>query len=107
MTEAEAMQCLWDAVGIFIWCAESVDPPTGVTEIDLGESGITDSDLRYLRHFPKLRWLCLEDTAISDDGLRHLKSLNSLPQIDLNGTMVSADGVSSLQEMLLHCNITW
>jgi hypothetical protein len=98
---------LWDAVGIFIWCAESVEPPSGVTEVDLGESGICDSDLEYLKYFPKLRWLCLEDAPISDQGLYHLISLSSLRQLDLQGTMVSAEGVSALQNALPGCDIIW
>jgi hypothetical protein len=108
MTEAEAIRVLlYEAEGCF-WEAENhSEPISGVTFIDLGDSEITDEALELLRHFPRLQWLCLEDTRISDYGLHSLVGLVSLTRIELQGTMVTENGIAMLQKSLPACEIDW
>ncbi len=108
MTEAEAIRVLFDEAEGCIWYAENqTEPISGVTQIDLGESEITDDALELLRHFPRLQWLCLEDTSISDYGLHSLVGLVSLTRIELQGTNVTETGVAMLQQSLPACEIDW
>lgn len=108
MTEAEAIHALLDQTGGFIWYTESGETSiAGVTEIDLGDSEISDDALTYLKYFPRLEWLCLEGTAVSDNGLRHLTKITTLKELVLCGSAVTADGVAALQRSLSTCKIEY
>ena len=106
MTETEAIEALLEQTGIFIWCAASVEPPfAGVREIDLGGTEISDEGLEYLKYFPRLEWLCLEETAISDNGLQHLAAITGLKKLELKGTSVTSHGVAMLRRAMPTCDI--
>jgi len=108
MTEADALNALLDKVGIFIWCPAPDppnDPPSGITEIDFGESDVSDEDLAYLQFFPQLEWICLEDTSISDYGLTKLAEIVSLRHVEVQRTNVTEDGVTRLRKALPRCKI--
>ena len=110
MTEAEALDALLADVGIFIWYPgpdRPTDPPSGITEIDLGDTDVSDEDLLLLRHFPHLEWLCLEDASITDYGLSSLTYMTSLQCVELYRTNVTEEGIARLRKALPHCRIEW
>src|SRR5690349_6088085 len=45
---------------------------TGMQELDLGVSGVTDAGLKHLAQLPALKALSLNHTQVTDAGLKHL-----------------------------------
>jgi len=73
-----------------------------VVSIDMGNSQVKDDDLKYLKQFPHLQKLHLQNIAIGDEGVKHLKDLRFLNVLNLSGTRVSAktlDEVSSWENL--------
>ena len=104
-----AMDALRRLVGIFIWYPADESSPEypiePVTEIDLGDTSITDDALAHLTHFGSLEWLCLENTSVTDAGLRHIAGLKSLRELILVKTETTVAGVNALKRELPDCEI--
>ncbi len=64
--------------------------------LDLSDTKITDSSLKYISEFKNLTRLSLDNTAITDAGLNYLKSLPQLRHLNLYHTNVSDAGLKSL-----------
>lgn len=67
-----------------------------ISELDLGETKITDEALTTLAKFPRLTWLNLNNTAVTDAGIAHLKPLTNLAYLNLHSTNVSDNALLSL-----------
>lgn len=68
-----------------------------VETIWLGESEVSDDDLRHLRPLRHLTGLGLEHTQIGDNGLVYLEKLTKLHMLLLDGTRVTDAGMEHLQ----------
>jgi len=77
-----------------------------VTELNLGDTEITDSDLRRIQSLTNIEDLRLQSTEITDDGLRYLKNLTRLRWLDLSGTAISDQGLRHLHK-LQELEIVW
>ena len=69
--------------------------------LDLRDTQITDSGLRYLRRFPELYHLFLGHTRVTDAGLAHLKTNPNLQYLQLAQTLVGDPGLKNLAGMKL------
>jgi hypothetical protein len=61
-----------------------------VVSLDLGNSSVTDDDLRHLKQFPHLQKLFLQNVNIGDNSVTHLKDLKYLEVLNLSGTKISS-----------------
>lgn len=64
--------------------------------LDLSDTKITDSSLKYIAEFKNLTRLSLDNTAITDAGLNYLKSLPQLRHLNLYHTNVTDAGLKNL-----------
>jgi internalin A len=62
----------------------------------LGNAGITDADLIWLRHFSGLSRLQLASTRITDGGLAVLQEFKDLRLLELSGAMITDSGLKML-----------
>ena len=69
---------------------------SGLEELDLSQSAVTDSGILQLRGLKNLRVLKLTDTAIGDAGLAHLSRLTNLRVLNLDGNAISDAGLTHL-----------
>jgi uncharacterized membrane protein len=60
-----------------------------VVSIDLGNSLVTDKDIKHLTDFPHLQKLHLQNVEIGDEGVQQLRSLRYLNILNISGTKVS------------------
>ena len=67
-----------------------------ISEIQLSETRIRDTDLLRLKSSRKLKVLSLAQTAITDDGLAILPVMPELHTLRLQGTKVTDDGLLQL-----------
>jgi len=67
-----------------------------LVELDLANTGITDSGLVRLRKIESLRGLTLNNTGVTDDGLVHLQRLGNLDHLDLENLSVTNSGLVHL-----------
>lgn len=70
-----------------------------ITEVDLGERKITDTDLVHLVGLRAIKELSLHQTQITSAGLRHLAKLTTLKRVFLSDTAVDDRGVSQLKKL--------
>jgi Leucine-rich repeat (LRR) protein len=63
----------------------------------INQSDFENDDCKYIRAFPKLKYLSLADTSIDDQGMRYLKGLVSLEKIYLSNTKITDQGIESLE----------
>ena len=75
----------------------------GIPGLWLG--GAEDEDLAHLKGLTGLRELWLSGTQITDAGLAHLKGLTGLRELGLSYTKVTDAGVNSLRKALPGVNI--
>ncbi|MFP6617720.1 MAG: leucine-rich repeat domain-containing protein [Pirellulaceae bacterium] len=68
----------------------SLDQQGEVESLYLGQTRVTDTDLRKLATLPRLKQLFLNGTSVTDEGLQHLRVLGELVYLDLE----SCDGIS-------------
>ncbi len=66
----------------------------------LDGAAITDAGLMQLRRLHRLRFLVLRNNAVTNVGLKHLKGLSHLELLDLNGTQTSQAGRQELFDAL-------
>ena len=85
----------WQAIG-----GKAVLNEKGEVEsLYLGQTSITDAELRKLEALPHLKRLFLNGTKVTDDGLQHLQKLDQLVHLDLDQTQVSDAGIVLLLEL--------
>lgn len=89
-----------EAGGGVAWFADTHRIPENGAQIDLGNSTITDEQLRQLQEFPNAVSLILRNTQITDEGLKHVTALRSLQYVDLRGTQTTSAGIDMLKEAL-------
>ncbi|MEO1261186.1 MAG: c-type cytochrome domain-containing protein [Bacteroidota bacterium] len=70
-----------------------------VTWLNLGNSTVSDNDLKIIAQLTNLSRLRLENTQISDVGLEHLTALNNLESLNLFGNKITDAGLVLLKEM--------
>lgn len=78
---------------------------TGLRELSLKYTNITDAGLVHLRDLTKLYLLDLSHTDVADAGLVHLKELTNLYRLELYSTKVTDEGVSEFKQALPKCNV--
>ncbi len=67
-----------------------------VVRVNLEGRGISDNDLKHLRHMPGLEKLYLAQTKTTNAGLRHLRCLSQLRRLSLWDTQVTDAGLKHL-----------
>ena len=78
---------------------------TGLEELNLKYTEVSDASLVYLRDKRQLRELNLGGTFVSDRSLHHLYGLSNLKRLVLRETDVTSKGEEILQGHLHHCSI--
>ena len=68
-----------------------------LANLNLANSGVTDSGLKSLAALPNIDTLILSRTAITDDGLVHLQELPNLVSLDLTSTHINGSGLAHLE----------
>ena len=71
--------------------------PGHVVFVDLGDTSITNEDLKFLRSFPRLENLILSNTSITGGGLAHLQGLKNLKALSLWNTPVDDAGLRYIE----------
>ena len=83
---------------------------TGLSNLELQGTRITDAGLAPVAGFTGLKSLNLGHTPIADAGLKHLRNLTRLNHLDLEGTHITDAGLSRLAGvtslMVLYLNNT-
>ncbi|MEO5976074.1 MAG: FN3 associated domain-containing protein [Chryseolinea sp.] len=69
-----------------------------IVSIDLGNSAITDADVKTLSEFPHLQKLHLQNTSIHDVGVKNLRSLQYLEFLNLSGTKITGKTLDEISE---------
>jgi hypothetical protein len=69
---------------------------TGLAELDISCTAISDEGISNLSGLARLKRLNLSSTKISDDGLAHLSGLTSLEELVLDDTRVGDDGMKHI-----------
>ncbi len=67
--------------------------------LDLRNTPVTDTDLRWIVHLSGLERLYLSGTAISDAGLSYLRCMTGLKFLSLANTQVTGDGLRHLAKL--------
>jgi len=70
-----------------------------VTEVDAGDSKITDEGAQWFLYMPQLTTLHLYDTQVGDATLAFLANHKSLQRLTLSNTNVTDAGLPSLREL--------
>ena len=78
---------------------------TGLEQLDLAETRVTDTGIRFLNGLIRLRKLYLYRTAITDSALEGLKQLSALEELSVSDTAVTRQGIARLQGALPRCKI--
>ncbi len=71
---------------------------TGLRELYLKETAVTDRGLLAIRKLPEIWGLILDDTAVSDEGCASLVEMQRLFLLSLNRTRVVGHGLASLRD---------
>jgi hypothetical protein len=64
----------------------------------LGWRSATDEGMVYMKDFPNLKELWLNNSKVTDVGLKHLHRLPKLGEIGLRNTAVTTAGIQALKE---------
>ena len=67
--------------------------------LDLSDTQVDDSGLRFLEKLPSLQELYLNGTGITDAGLESLEGLRSLQVLHLSGTKLTDAGLEHLERL--------
>jgi uncharacterized membrane protein len=67
-----------------------------IVSIDLGNSAVSDSDMKALSDFPHLQKLHLQNISIGDEGLQHLRNLRYLEVLNLSGTNITGKALDEI-----------
>ncbi|QDT77433.1 Leucine Rich repeats (2 copies) [Gimesia maris] len=79
-----------------VWLADS-----GIEDLGLGFTAITDAGIPALTDFPALESLDLQKTSLTDKGLRFLSEATNLKQLQLENTKISKAGIEFLLSLPL------
>lgn len=74
---------------------------TGIEDLGLGYTAITDAGIPALPDFPALESLDLRKTSITDKGLRFLSAATNLKQLQLENTGITNTGIEYLLSLPL------
>ena len=96
--EDKAVQSI-EAVGGRVARDEKL-PGRPVVAVDLGDTNVTDSDLKDLKELKGLQDLDLGFTQITDAGLKNLKELKGLQSLDLRDAQITDAGMKDLKQAL-------
>ncbi|NNC88901.1 MAG: hypothetical protein HKN82_10635 [Akkermansiaceae bacterium] len=72
---------------------------SGLVEVNLGATSVSDAGLGELAAMPNLRKLHLQQTKITDAGLAEVAKLKNLEWLNLFGTEVTDEGVRKLKAL--------
>ncbi|MBD3676422.1 MAG: hypothetical protein HUJ26_23165 [Planctomycetaceae bacterium] len=75
------------------------------SQLELGETKITDESILRIRHSSPARHIVLSQTQITNEGLAHLSELKELKYLELYGTQVTKEGVEEFQKKRPDCVI--
>lgn len=78
---------------------------SGLQELYLSNTAITDEGLKELTCLSGLRRLYIYHTEISDQGLEHLCTLKGLRWLTLSGTQVTDDGLAVFRAAMPSCKV--
>jgi uncharacterized membrane protein len=67
-----------------------------IVSIDLGNSSVSNADLKTLADFPHLQKLHLQNLPISDEGLKPLGNLRYLDVLNLSGTDITGNALNEI-----------
>jgi uncharacterized membrane protein len=67
-----------------------------VVSIDLGNSTVTEADMKALSEFPHLQKLHLQNISIGDGGLQYLRNLRFLEVLNLSGTNITGKALNEI-----------
>lgn len=67
-----------------------------IVSIDLGNSSVSDTDMKALSDFPHLQKLHLQNVPIGDAGLQHLRGLRYLEVLNLSGTKITEEALKEI-----------
>lgn len=70
-----------------------------LVSLDLADSDLSDSGIRHLAKFTKLKCLSLFYCNVSDSGLRHLAQLTSLETLNLDSRDIGDEGLHHLRHL--------
>ncbi|WP_417382278.1 leucine-rich repeat domain-containing protein [Gimesia sp.] len=79
-----------------VWLSDS-----GIEDLGLGYTSITDAGIPALIEFPALESLDLQGTSLTDKGLRFLSSATNLKELRLENTEISNAGIEFLLPLSL------
>jgi len=71
-----------------------------VRNLNLGNTNISDADLKTVQDLQDLQYLDLDQTRISDIGADHLMHLHRLQHLNLNGTSVTMPKIQQLEQSI-------
>jgi hypothetical protein len=75
---------------------DSIEQDRFVYHVYLGNTSITDADLKNVKGMNRLRYLFLNGTRVSDGGLENLTGLTKLHALSLHGIQLSDAGLKPL-----------
>lgn len=78
---------------------------SGLQELYLSNTTVTDDGLRLLGALQGLRRLYIYHTAIGDAGLFNLAGLHSLKWLTCSGTGITEEGLARYRQMLPECKV--
>lgn len=78
---------------------------TGLVELDLGSTQITDAGVEHLESLSKMQHLHLGNTHITDKSVERLAQLKGLQTLVVEGTRISKAGMTELRNSLPACEI--
>lgn len=67
-----------------------------IVSIDLGNSTVSDADMKALSDFPHLQKLHLQNISIGDEGVHHLRNLRYLEVLNLSGTNITGKSLNEI-----------
>lgn len=83
---------------------------SGLSELYLSDTGVTDQGLRLLSSLRGLRRLSIYHTAIGDAGLEQVARLEGLKWLTCSGTAITEEGLSRFRRLVPGCkavNFLW
>lgn len=75
------------------------DVAPNLVSLDLGDTDLSNSGMRHLAKFTKLKRLSLFYCNVSDSGLRHLAQLTSLESLNLDSREIGDEGLHHLRHL--------
>jgi hypothetical protein len=73
-------------------------------KLDLSDTSISDSGLKYVAQINSLRYLLLNRTRVTDAGIAQLAALPHLERLELRGTAVTDAAIDDIARMK---GLTW